>query len=112
MFDQYIKEREGFDMRIRFNAEGKEVGFAIYKFFGDECYIKDIYVVPEERKNHIASKLADDISEIARIHGCKMLSGSVSLIAGNPTVSTKVLFGYGMEIVYCKGDLLWFKKSL
>lgn len=108
-YGQYIAEREGRDIIE------DEFGFATYIMNADdgECYIVDIYVVPEMRKAGIASKYADTIAEIARLNGCDVLSGSVDPTCENATDSLKVLLGYGMNLVFIGRDgLIYFKKDL
>jgi hypothetical protein len=61
MFEDYAEER-GFGLRIL----ETEFGFATYYLDKDHCYIEDIYVVPDKRKNHVASFMADEISKIAK----------------------------------------------
>lgn len=102
----YLKEREGYDSLIT------EEGFACYRIFGDECYIKDIYVHPDFRKKGVAADIADSIARIAKQHGCKTLVGSVSTECGNPTVSTKVLLAYGFEITSAIQGGIFFKKGI
>ena len=102
----YFKEREDFDSLVT------EEGFATYKIFGEECYIRDIFVQPDYRKRGYASVLADSIAHIAKQKGCKFLSGSVSTTANNTTASTKILMAYGFEIVKAVNDGIWFRKDL
>lgn len=89
-----------------------EDGFATYCFFGQECYIEDIYVVPESRKKDVASSMAQTIEEIARQRGCTFLSGSVNTAIKDPTRSIKVLLAYGFKFVKASEALLWFRKDL
>jgi GNAT superfamily N-acetyltransferase len=55
----------------------KEYGFATYSISGEECYIRDVYVIPVMRNKNYASLLADEITKIAKDKGCKYLTGSV-----------------------------------
>lgn len=103
----YFKERDGFDCLFT------EEAFATYKIAGDECYIRDIWVHRDFRKGQIASKLANDIAEIAKRAGCKFLSGSVSTTAANsPTDSAKVLLAYGFLIHNAVPGGIFFRKEL
>lgn len=102
----YIKERENVEV-----LETTE-GFATYSIKQPECYIKDIYVKPEFRQKHIASKLADKISVLAREMGCKYLTGSVSPITNNSTESLKVLLGYGFRLHSSQHNIIYFIKDL
>lgn len=102
----YFKEREGFDSLIT------NEGFAIYKMAGEECYIKDIWVHRDFRKQRVASDLADKIAKMAKDAGCKYLSGSISTMVGDPTTSTKVLLAYGFMIHSAVQGGIFFRMDL
>ena len=103
---EYFKEREGFDSILI------DEGFAVYRFLGEECYIKDIWVSSDYRKKGVASELADTIAERARQHGCKYLTGSVSTLANNSTASVKVLLAYGFQVHSAVQNGIYFRKEL
>ncbi len=105
-FSAYLKEREGVD-----TVETRE-GYATYLIKGDECLIKDIFVLPEYRRQHFASSIADRIAEIARAMGCKFLTGTVCPLANGCTDSLKVLIGYGMRLHSTQQNLIIFIKEL
>ncbi len=105
-FAAYMKEREGVE-----TLETKD-GYATYIITGEECYIRDIFVLPSSRRKHVASHIADKISEIARANGCKYLTGSVCPTANESTTSMKVLVGYGMRLLCSKENLIFFKKEI
>lgn len=105
-FGNYIKER--LDKNIIEDAHG----FATYYFVMPDCYIEDIYVVPEQRKNGVASRYADEIAKIAIQKGCLNLIGSVKPSANGSTASMKVLLAYGFKLVSAKEDFIWLKKKL
>lgn len=102
----YFKELEDFDSIVA------PEGFASYRVNGDECYIKDIWVHPDYRKQSFASHIADNIAEIAKKAGCKYLTGSVYINIKNPTLSTKVLLAYGFEIHSLVPNGIIFRKAL
>lgn len=107
MYADYIRERT-YDSIIE-----SESGFATYRFLDDgSCYIIDIYVIPEARKTNKASELANNIAEIAKNNGCKVLVGTVCPSAKNSDTSIKVLQGYGMTLKSSTNDLIIFKKDL
>lgn len=87
-------------------------GFASYWIRGEECYIEDIYVKKEFRKENIASSYADRITAIAVENGCKYLSGSVVPNANNATKSLKVLLGYGFKVHSSQNNFILFIKEL
>jgi GNAT superfamily N-acetyltransferase len=90
----------------------KDWGFATYHFRGAECYIEDIYVVPEQRKSDCASSLAQEIEQIAKAAGCKYLTGSVNTSIKDPTTSIRVLLAYGFKFLKCDPSIIWFVKEL
>ena len=106
LFAAYLKEREGV------NLLETDKGFAIYVITGNECYIRDIYVKPEFRKEKVASHLADLICEKAREAGCKVLTGSVCPTTKGSTASLQVLLGYGMRLHSATANLIIFIKDL
>ena len=75
-------------------------------------YILDIYVLPEHRKGHIASKLADDICDLAKTKGCNRLLGSVMLNANKVNDSIAVLEAYGMKVCSITDETVFFEKEL
>lgn len=105
-FAEYIKERQNKEI------VEDENGFATYYFVGPDCYIEDIYVIPEKRKTGICFMYADKIAKIARDKNCLNLIGSVKPSANGSTVSLKVLLAYGFRLHSANEDFIWFKKKL
>jgi hypothetical protein len=105
-YADYIKEREGFELLQHPH------GFAIYKIEGEEIYLKDIYVTPQERGRHVATELADAVSEIGMGAGCIKLLGSVSMKDKNLTRNLQILLAYGFKCNCALGELLLFSKEL
>lgn len=106
LFAEYLKERTSVQIIE------KETGFITYSIVGEECYIQDLYVVPQFRKQHIATSFADEVEDVARREGCKILAGSVSPQAKNATESLKVLIAYGMTLHSSTENLIIFKKEI
>ncbi len=106
LYAKYLKERTEIEI-IEY-----DYGFATFSIFGEECYIRDIYIVPEERRKNAASTLADEIVEIARARGCTYLTGTVCPTTKGATVSLKVLIGYQMKLHAAKENLIVFKKDI
>lgn len=106
LYSEYLKEREG-----------KEIlecpsGFATYRILGNECYLVDIYVKPEFRKEHVARAMADQVAELAKGAGCKWLTGSVSPNANGAHTSLLVLIAYGMKLLRSDKDIIFLGKEL
>ena len=106
LYKDYIKEREGFE------CLENDLGFASYKITGEECYIRDIYVVPEKRKSDEATMLATLIEDKAIAQGCKWLTGTVDPRFESRTTSTKVLLAYGFKIHSVSSNSIVFVKEL
>jgi len=105
-YASYIEEREG-----AFIVEN-EKGFATYRFINDGCYIEDIYVAKDFRKNGQAVEFADQIAEIAKAKGFTRLYGTVAIGAKGATDSLKVLLAYGFNLHSANSQLVVFVKDL
>lgn len=105
-YAQYIAEREGYEIIE------DEKGFATYKIFGEECYIRDIFVEKKFRTEHVASEYADKIAAIAKEKGCKVLTGTVAPKANNSTAGVAVLLAYGFKLHDSNHQGLVFVKEI
>lgn len=107
LYAQYIKERENKDIIE------SENGFATYKIFNNgECYLQDIYVVPDMRQSGLATEMADKVTEIAKQQGCHTLVGSVCVDTNNTTKNMQVLLAYGMKIHKVIGNMIFLSKKI
>lgn len=106
LYGEYIKAREGFEI-IEF-----PFGFASYKVNGIECYIRDVYIVPEMRKQGAASILCDTIKTKAKELNCKCLITSVCPSANDSTESLKAVLGYGFKLSASQIDFIIFKMDI
>ncbi len=107
-FAAYLREREGFEL-----MEIPE-GFAVFRIWGCELYIRDIFIYPEFRKSGIAAALADSIVESVKSKCPKvgLLTGTVSPKLKSATDSMKVLLAYGMTIHSSSEEAIIFKKEI
>lgn len=105
-YGKYIMEREGKEILE------DEDGFATFLFTEAGCYIVDIYVVPEKRKEGVAKRYADEIAVIAEKENVKRLIGSVDVTTNSATDSAKVLLAYGMKLGWIDGNMIYFTKEL
>lgn len=107
LYADYIKERE--DKEII----ESDKGFATFKIFDNgECYLQDIYVVPNHRKSHYATEMTDKVVAMAREKGCNILIGSVCTDDKYATRNMKVFLAYGMEIYKTVGIMIFLKKNI
>ena len=90
-----------------------EKGFATYRFVDEKTvYIIDLYILPDFRRSHAASLIADNIVSVARGRGCTKLLGSVVPSNKNSSSSLKVLLAYGMSLESSSNDFILFKKDI
>lgn len=88
-------------------------GFATFRFLNEkQCYLIDIFILPEFRKSGIATKLADKIAEIAKQKGCTELLGTVCPSAKGSNASLKVLWSYGMTLESSDRNMIVMKKEI
>jgi GNAT superfamily N-acetyltransferase len=106
LYAAYISEREGFQLL------SNDSSFLTYKIMGDECYIRDIYTAPAARHSKSASKLADEVANIAKLSGCKYLSGTVDARANGASANTLVMAHYGFLLIGAKDNVLFYRKDL
>lgn len=106
LYADYLRERSFTEILE------KDYGFATYELAGDECYIKDLYVIPSKRKEGLASEMANEISQIAKEKGCKYLTGSVCPSAKGSDASLQILSAYGMKLHSSRENLIIFKKDI
>lgn len=106
LYSLYLYEREGI------NILESDKGFATYYFLTDGCYIKDIFVKTEFRKEGIASLMADQISSIAKSKGYDKLYGTVCPTANGSNDSMKVLIAYGFILDSSSNNFIVFRKNI
>lgn len=107
LYCQYIKEREDKDIIET------DKGFATFKVFDNgECYLQDLYVVPEYRKTKLATEMADKVTIIAKERGCNKLIGSVCVDDKFATRNMKIFLSYGMEIHKSIGSVIFLSKDI
>lgn len=107
-YSDYIKERTT-DSIIE-----TEYGFATYRYIneGRSVYIVDIYIIPDARKAHKASELAEQIMKEARSIGCGDMIGTIIPSNKGSSTSIDVLRAFGMELQSAGQDLIVFRKVL
>jgi GNAT superfamily N-acetyltransferase len=106
LYAQYIKEREDFEIIET------DKGFATYKIFGEECYLRDIYVSPENRRSHVGLHFLEGIEEKAREAGCKYIAGTVSQISNGKTDSLIAILKAGFKLHSSTNEKIVLVKEL
>jgi len=89
-----------------------ERGFLSYQIQSDHIYMKDIYIAPEFRKTHEASRMVDQIVVIARGLGIKKLLGSIKPSNKTATMSMKAHLAYGFVLDSCVNDFILLRKDV
>src|SRR5438105_356331 len=92
LYGNYIKER------LNHHIIETDKAFATYSFESEGVYVHDIYTHSDYRHEHLATKLADQIAEIAKQKGIHKMFGSVVPSANHSTESLKVLLAYGFRL--------------
>lgn len=87
-------------------------GFCVYELHPEHCYIEDIFVSKEFRRKGLATVLANEVTELAKNHGCKRLFGSVVPSAKGAQESLLTLLSYGFRIHEARPDLVFFVKEI
>jgi ribosomal protein S18 acetylase RimI-like enzyme len=108
LYGNFLRETEEIDI------VETDQGYATYKIFPDasECYIIDIYVLPQYRRTKVASELANEVARKAKLKGCKFLTGTVIPTNNKSTESMKTLLGYGFSLMKSEVNKVWFVKEL
>jgi len=108
LYAKYVKERLGDEIFEN------EKGFATYRYLneGKTVYIVDLYMLPDCRREHEASRMANIICAIAKDRGATELIGTVNPHAKNATDSLRVLLGYGMALFSSTSEMIVFRKEL
>lgn len=106
LYGQYIAEREA--MGIVESA----CGFATYKIDAGSIYLRDLYVIPEARRDGAARELADRVRDIGKKSGCSEMTGSVCVDDPRATDNIRLLIRYGMRFHSVRGSLMLFVKEL
>lgn len=107
LYQDYIKEREDKDI------VESDKGFATFSIYPNkECYLQDIYVIPEHRKSGYATEMTDQVVAIAREKGCNTLVGSVCTEDKNATRNMKIFLAYGMQIYKTAGIMIFLHKNI
>jgi GNAT superfamily N-acetyltransferase len=106
LHSQYVMEREGGHL-IEYSW-----GFAIYKLYPDSCYLQDIFVVEEERKNGRGVQLLNEVVEIAKQKGLHKLAGSV--VPNTPFGHTMltIMLSLGFKLHAAQQDIVYLMKEI
>lgn len=102
----YIQEKAGFSLIEWDNA------FITYSISGDNCFIGDLWVDADYRREKIAWKLADHLSEIAKNNGCKRLTSTAITNSNGIEAALMTQFAYGFRIIGSDNEKIYLSKEL
>jgi ribosomal protein S18 acetylase RimI-like enzyme len=90
MYSDYFLEEYGRE------TISNEFGFVMYFLNKEagEVFITDLYTKPEYRKTYEAKKLTQAVVDIAKEHGCKIVTTIVDVGRKDPERTTKLLRCY------------------
>lgn len=106
LYAEYLKEREDFE------TIESEDGFIVYRIYGTQIFIRDLYVKVEKRNQGEGTRLAHLLVEIGKREGCTSLATSVCPTAGGSTVSLKAILAYGFELQRSTENLIFLQKKI
>jgi ribosomal protein S18 acetylase RimI-like enzyme len=106
MYAKYVEEREPNTFLIE-TPEGW-----IKYLASDVFYIQDIYVLPEFRRNGIATTLGEMAISVAREKGYKEVYISVVPKANGTTASLKAILKANFNLHSASSDLIIFVKEI
>jgi hypothetical protein len=90
----------------------RDFGFVSYSIANRECYLQDLYIVPEKRTSWNALSLIKEVQEIAEKSNCTHVSTTVVARAKNATLSLKGCLTLGFELTGVSGDSLILLKRI
>ena len=107
LYKKYLEERDG--ATVYYN----EFGFVTYSIVnGGECYISELYVVPEKRCTKVAWLLYLHVLRVAALAKCTHLLGSVDTSTKNWKLSEKLMLKQGFVEREKNQNMKFFVKNL
>lgn len=89
-----------------------EYGWANYIFYGESCYVENVYIKPEFRKKGMASAIVDTIGKIAKENGCINLLTTTNTKKDGVERSIQVILSYGFKYLRSDEGSIWYFKEL
>lgn len=106
LYKQYLLERENTHLHY------DEDSFITYEFIDNYCYIKEVYVVPEKRREGKALKLGLMIQDLARNKGMHYVMGSVCISTNGWQKSLAGMYKDGYTLHKTDKDMIYLVKDL
>lgn len=106
LFKRYLLERE--NKQVIQN----ETGFIIYKLFEKECFIADMFILPENRSSQALSLFINELSGIAKKHGCVCLTANIHVADSANQKTLRAAFKMGFTIFAANNNIIMISKDL
>lgn len=105
-YAQYIKERENKEIIEN------ESGFLTYKIFEKECYLADMFIVPEKRGSSAVAYFIQELSDISIRAGCDHISANIRLNDKGATRTLRASLKLGFNLVSAENGTITICKEL
>jgi predicted GNAT superfamily acetyltransferase len=99
----------------KYDYEGsidRDGAFLLYRIQGECLNIGEIFVPPQKRGDHLATKMADEVSMIAKAKGCKYLTCQTELTGKGDDVSMMAILSYGFKPYEANGNKIQYLKEV
>lgn len=106
LFKQYLAEREGKQV-----LENK-TGFIIYKLFEKECFIADMFILPENRSSQALSLFINELVGIAKKHGCECITANIHVADSANQKTLRAALKMGFNIFAANNNVIMISKDL
>lgn len=107
LFSDYIKERKNR------NIIETEHGFVTYGFTSqDECYLEDMYIVPQFRRKKHGTALVNELFNKAKEGGAKVVYTTIVPTTNGSTASLLSSLQYGFKLLRSEPNVIFLIKEV
>lgn len=92
LYAKYLTER------ARAKVIETESGFITYRINGEECFIQDMYLLPEARRSGACRELIDQLKSEASSCSCKFITGNIFVDDPGCNQTIQAACGLGFRI--------------
>lgn len=106
LYAKYIEEREG--AKIIEN----DYGYLTYKLRSPECFLANIFVLPEYREEGIGGVLLSALEKEAKINACHVITANIDLKSKLATGTLIAAVKAGFQVISANNDILLIAKEI
>jgi predicted sulfurtransferase len=106
-YKDYLVSKCGYEEPIELDG-----GFLLYAFNGTACHIGEIYVPKNKRQSRIASKMADQVTEIAKSNNCTHLTCKTNLVGVEDEEAILSILHYGFKVIKADQNQITYYKEI